>query len=472
MTASGSGGIPFVGRARELAELRGWLGEAQSGRGRMIVLRGEPGMGKTRLVEDLHWADTATAAALGHLAAELRRSNALVLVTARLRAGSDSDSAPVAALLARPGVEQRLVSALDRAEIADYLPAVAGGPIDERYADLVLRQTAGNSRYVIAVARLPTEQVSWRSHDADEARSALAGRPELLDLSRQPLARVSAECRRMVEFASVAGEEFSILELSLALERSVQQVSELVDEAVRAGLIHPSCRPAGWGSVRSCIGAGTASMTASTARPGPGHTGHGPSPSRRATQPASSGSQPWRTISPEAPRPRPTICAHRSTPDGRPWAAWPMPRPGASSVRRSTAWPWPGVLRDGTGRSPALSRLLRVPVGGFGSSLEPFGSSLEHCRQAADLAENEQRWDLLARAALLVDGVYPPGTEGALVSLCQRARALVPEAEHSVRAQLAARLAHAAADDGDIERAEPMSTHRARLDGTRPGHRR
>nr|MBA3419257.1 ATP-binding protein [Geodermatophilaceae bacterium] len=51
----GAGPSPscFVGRHRELAELRGWLAEAQNGRGRLVVVHGEPGMGKTRLAEEL-----------------------------------------------------------------------------------------------------------------------------------------------------------------------------------------------------------------------------------------------------------------------------------------------------------------------------------------------------------------------------------------------------------------------------------
>jgi len=43
----------FVGRERELAELRGGLDNAIAGRGRLFLLVGEPGIGKTRLAEEL-----------------------------------------------------------------------------------------------------------------------------------------------------------------------------------------------------------------------------------------------------------------------------------------------------------------------------------------------------------------------------------------------------------------------------------
>ncbi len=47
----------FVGREPELAELRNALDDVQSGRGRIVMLVGEPGIGKTRIAEA--FADTA-----------------------------------------------------------------------------------------------------------------------------------------------------------------------------------------------------------------------------------------------------------------------------------------------------------------------------------------------------------------------------------------------------------------------------
>jgi DNA-binding SARP family transcriptional activator len=51
----------FVGRAHELAELHGALDDALGGRGRLVLLTGEPGIGKSRLAEEL----TGRAAARG-----------------------------------------------------------------------------------------------------------------------------------------------------------------------------------------------------------------------------------------------------------------------------------------------------------------------------------------------------------------------------------------------------------------------
>jgi tetratricopeptide (TPR) repeat protein len=56
--ADATGELPLLGRARELADLRAALKESSAGRGDLVLLTGEPGIGKTRL-----------ATALGELAA-------------------------------------------------------------------------------------------------------------------------------------------------------------------------------------------------------------------------------------------------------------------------------------------------------------------------------------------------------------------------------------------------------------------
>ena len=53
MASAGLGTGGLVGRDRELAQLRGWLAEALGGAGRLAVLTGPPGIGKTRLAEEL-----------------------------------------------------------------------------------------------------------------------------------------------------------------------------------------------------------------------------------------------------------------------------------------------------------------------------------------------------------------------------------------------------------------------------------
>ena len=48
-----SGTDPFVGREHELAELTAALDSALQGRGQLVMLVGDPGIGKSRLAEEL-----------------------------------------------------------------------------------------------------------------------------------------------------------------------------------------------------------------------------------------------------------------------------------------------------------------------------------------------------------------------------------------------------------------------------------
>ena len=60
-----SAGNVFVGRQRELAELRSALEESLAGRGQMAMLVGEPGIGKTRTAQELtSYAETQGARVL------------------------------------------------------------------------------------------------------------------------------------------------------------------------------------------------------------------------------------------------------------------------------------------------------------------------------------------------------------------------------------------------------------------------
>ena len=70
--------IPFVGRERELSELSASLDDACAGHGRLVLLVGEPGIGKSRLAEELiaqaesrgvqgiTWASRETGHHIGH----------------------------------------------------------------------------------------------------------------------------------------------------------------------------------------------------------------------------------------------------------------------------------------------------------------------------------------------------------------------------------------------------------------------
>jgi hypothetical protein len=124
--AGRSGVSPFVGRAREEARLASVWGAAAGGRAQLVLVTGEPGIGKTRLVEEL----SARAGAFTVEARAYPAEGALAYGVA----GTWLRSQPVAARLAR-------LPRSDLTELARLLPELAGqAPPPEPLPEAELRR--------------------------------------------------------------------------------------------------------------------------------------------------------------------------------------------------------------------------------------------------------------------------------------------------------------------------------------------
>jgi DNA-binding CsgD family transcriptional regulator len=85
------------------------------------------------------------------------------------------------------------------------------------------------------------------------------------------------------------------------------------------------------------------------------------------------------------------------------------------------------------------------------------GDAMARCTEAADLAEAAGRGDLLTAAALVVRGIGGPQPNAQIIRLCQRARALLPETDVGGHAQLLAQQAFATTELEGIPPAVPLS---------------
>jgi DNA-binding SARP family transcriptional activator len=155
------GELPLVGRTAELAALRGLAGA-----GRLGLLEGEPGIGKTRLLAE--FAHTFDGIAVGGAARELERALPYQPLIEALRA--------LAVHPAWPAVRARLeLAPVWTAEVARLAPelftaAPVPGPPDEP------RLWEGVTRLLLAVARLrPLALTLDDLHWADAATLALLG---------------------------------------------------------------------------------------------------------------------------------------------------------------------------------------------------------------------------------------------------------------------------------------------------------
>lgn len=182
---AGRGSSPFVGRDPEVAELVAGLADALAGRGELFLIAGEPGIGKTRLVEQVEaralergarvaWGRCWEGGGAPAYWPWTQVVRALAAPTAASRARATTGPGPMvpplpgvqgegpAAAAGPAGPEDRLSSATDRfrlfAEVAAFLEqAAAAGPLvvvldDLHAADpaslLLLRFIAGSLRTV------------------------------------------------------------------------------------------------------------------------------------------------------------------------------------------------------------------------------------------------------------------------------------------------------------------------------------
>ena len=288
---------PFVGRADALATLAVAGDNARAGRTTVVLVDGEPGIGKTRLVEraletaglpsawgrcpqhevapalwpweqvlasrggdigallgdrsaldeydamgarlrlydavarrladaaplavvldDLHWADTASLHLLVHLADAL--PDAALLVVATYRRHEADHLTDALAALTRAGAQRISLDGLDADDVRALVSAVGTDPGPERAADLA-RRTGGNPFFVGELARLPDDTVP----------------AHVRDVVLQRVGRLPEETAALLANAAVAGLEFDAHVVADVAGRDLDATVELLDAALAAGLV-------------------------------------------------------------------------------------------------------------------------------------------------------------------------------------------------------------------------------------------
>ncbi len=374
------------------------------------VVAAVPAGGLLVVLEDLHWADGPSLALLRALAPRLAGAPLLVVATHRpVRAGAGASTAladELPWLQAEPATASVRLGPLDLAAVADVLRHVLGEPAADALAEPVLRRTRGNALFVRTVALLLAD---LPDAERQSRLAALSAQPELADAVRTWTRGLPASCVDLLGVAGLTGKEVDVDALCAVSARPYDEVLDLLDTARTAGVLEqlPTGRPAFVHDVvRDVLTAELpAAQRAATSRALAQHlerSGAGPTEVARH----------W-------------LAGARTVEERARAVGWA--RRAAEAVSAGADWPQAadllsGAVRAATGAvGPRDFAALHLELAEVHYRAGDVPAALAACRAAAGCARELGDADLLAAAAVVVQGMGAADVNAALLELTEAA---------------------------------------------------
>jgi len=198
------------------------------------------------VLEDLQWVDPSTAGLISALARQRTAGKTMVIITSR-RLDTEMAEHPLKRvkqeLLPHHLCEEIALEPLSKAEIAEYLEAESGQSVPESFAELIYRRSDGNPLFMIAALDHMTEHGSIAREGGRlllkvPLQDIELGVPETLrQMIEAQIDHLTAEERRVLETASVAGVRFPANRVAAALQRDPASVEDTLDELSRRSRI-------------------------------------------------------------------------------------------------------------------------------------------------------------------------------------------------------------------------------------------
>ena len=214
-----AGGDGLPGSARERFRLFEVTAEA------LVAAAGPSGL--LVVLDDLHWADTATVRLLVHLATGVTPARLMVVATYRdtETAGQEPLRGAIATLAREPAVTRIRLGGLGEAEVAAHLAAVTGWEVPDPVVAAICRRTNGNPFFVGELGRLLVSTTDGQLPDG------------VRDAVRDRLNRLSASCRDLVAAAAVLGSDVDPVAVADVTGTGVETVLAALDEASVAAIL-------------------------------------------------------------------------------------------------------------------------------------------------------------------------------------------------------------------------------------------
>jgi DNA-binding CsgD family transcriptional regulator/tetratricopeptide (TPR) repeat protein len=506
----------LFGRDRELARLRAFADTGVLARPRLVVVEGEAGIGKTSLaqaladssanrvrwargvedaappfwlwrqltpeilpdpagdrfallaalrdtltadrgcllvVDDVQWADEPSLLALRGLLRDPACRGLVCCATRRTGEGGPGWERVGPELLSGPDVERIPLQGLDEGAMADLLRAVAGRDLAPGELTTAARASSGNPLFLRELGRLLAAGVE----PADE------GIAEII-LAR--VRRLAPATQQLLRAASVLAEQFELTVVARLLGLPTAACLPAADQALSVGLLHD----AGAGRFRFAHGLVRTALASQIPLQ------HAVVLHIRAAEALEDLHRDRLSeVSADIARHRAAVAV---TGERRPAVEWA--RRAAEDAAKAFAYEDASRLYasalacGGSGLAAAERADLLLAQAAVELASGRFSTALAACRQAVDLAEDADRPDLVAAAALTLDATGQHSWDRTLQTWCRRALDRLGDAPRDapLRARLLARLAEVLFYSGDVPGAQDTASRALALaesgDGTGP----
>ena len=393
------------------------------------------------IIDDVQVSDRASLLLLQHVARTLDDERLLLFVTHRDTEGDHSQL--MLDILRGPASAPLNLSGLDVDAVAAQLATIIGRPVSDSQAEEVHALTGGNPFFVRETALILRAE--------GKGTGTLRVAPGVLQSIAGRLQRLSPPCRRLLTAGSIFGRQFPLVLAAAMLDADPAECWAAVDEATGAGFIDSG---AAAGELRFTHALVRDAVEAAL-----------PSAERvrlhrravRVIEDRYAGSLESHLFE----------LAHH-------WAV------AATGGDERTAAEWIGRAAEFASRQFAFEQSadlfrLALRVGGtalseteqcqalLGAGAALHGAAdlsgrLDACVRAAELARRLERPDLLAEAALILEGAIEQlPTNVTARRLCEEALATLPGDAPALRSRVMARLAQVCVYLGDLDAAGPLS---------------
>ena len=190
------------------------------------------------VIDDLHWADTATLRALNHLLATPRSGTQLAVVTTRRPFPEPRGPlAEVGETLARHHAVRLDLVGLDDHDAGRLLTAVAGGEVAPSSLAAWQSRAEGNPFFLIELARFGASGGGQHQHEIESSAQAQQLPATVRDVIVRRVETLPETTRELLLLAAVLGRRFSLDLLAAVVSRDPDEVESTLHPARQLGLL-------------------------------------------------------------------------------------------------------------------------------------------------------------------------------------------------------------------------------------------